>query len=264
MDDQSLKNVLAIYRLISGELKNDQIGNYTALRFIEFLASGQKRRDFLQRGESPKIDQVLASKTSSYLLDQFNQANAVIDASQLVDEAKSGVRNAINALINAFQIGNLNNSIENFNHTAPGYISNLVILLSAAGLMLQDAELDEALNLAKEVEELIEKFDDPALDPVVREIAKKHLATLAMLLRHIPIFGLESAMQAYFELMMKLRRANSKSSTKSQNNMSSVLEILKSWGDRIKSLDEYYNSSANMIDRAGNVIPLLQYIPGLS
>ncbi len=264
MDDQSLRNVLAILRMIQIDGSDHDGASVSAIQFIRYLATGVRPRNRVNRNRLDREDDgVSLARVAAYLLDQFSEARQVIDSSQLVEEAKVGVRSALTALNNAFQIGALRNSLGPLANSAPGYISNFVILLSAAGLPVNETVPAEAKDLAAEIDEVAARFSDKAIDPVVREIAAKHLATLATLLRHIPVFGVEAALQSYFELLMKLRRADSKSTPESKSRLDSLMASVKSWGDKLQTLDGMINTGANLLDRAGKAAPLLQYLPTL-
>ena len=99
---------------------------------------------------------------------------------------------------------------------------------------------------------------------MVRDVAKKHLATLSTLLRHIPIFGLEASLLAYFELITKLRRADSQTTPEAKAALDPLMEKVKTWGGRLSTIDEIVNKGANLIERAKGMAPLLQYLPGIA
>jgi hypothetical protein len=242
MDDQSLRNVLALLRNIAQ--KNS---NMPTVEFIKSIAA-------------VNISDQACLKISSYILEQINQARCVIDNSQLVDEAKGGVKAALDVMNDTFNLNGLMGNISPIHKNIAAYISNFVILLSAAGLDTTASTPPEATELAHEIEEFMAAFDNTDLDPVVRDIAKKHLAVLAMTLRAIPIFGLEASMQAYFELITKLRRADIKTSPEAKSKLGEVIDIVRSWGSRIQDIDKAVNAGANLLERGGKVTGLLDYI----
>lgn len=256
MDDQSLQNVLSLLRRIQSGGQE-----ITAINFIKTLATGQNFSNYIQMPSDRDADESSVIRIAAYIIDQVKQARVVIDNSQLVEEAKAGVRASLDDLLNVFSLGRLGNGLSEIAARAPGYISNFVILLSSAGFPVSHSTPKEADDLASEIDAFLSKFDDEKLDPVVRQIAKKHMALLSMLLRHIPIFGLEPAMQTYFEMVMKMRRADSKSSEDSKTALNTVLSVVKTWKDRIISLDEVVNSGASLLERAQVLTPLLQYLP---
>jgi len=141
-------------------------------------------------------------------------------------------------------------------------IANFAILLEAAGVRSNHAVPVEALNLAKDVEELTAAFDDAALDPVVRDIAKRHLTVLATLLRHMPIFGMEAALATYFELVVRLRRASTNTSEESQKAAKPLMERLQNLREAFEAVDKVWNIGVRWIGAAKGVGGLLlTYIP---
>ncbi|MFA6112804.1 MAG: hypothetical protein WC729_02405 [Sphingomonas sp.] len=247
MDTQSLRNTLLILRRIAATHANQ-----TILQFINKLA------------EAPDSPPEVALRVAAYLLDQFKSARIVIVNSQLVPEAKSGVLTALDALERLFSIESLHNQFGSFPKIAPGYISNFVILLSASGSPLEGEESEAAIELAEEIDGLITKFDDLGLDPLVREIGRKHMSMLATLLRHIPIFGLEPALSTYFDLVMRLRRADSGTSPKAKSRLDPLFVTIKTWGERLGLIDKAVNSGAKLLERADGARGLLEYLPDIS
>lgn len=246
MDHQSLVNVLGILR----EIKRAQ-GKHTTAQLIGQWAG-------------PVVAaQSTVHKVAAYVTDQIAEARAVINASQLADEAKQGIQQALSGLEQAFSLTGINANPQSHLRDIDGAIANFVILLSAMHLDTHPEAPEEAKDLAKEVEVLVSAFDDVALDPLVRDIAKRHLQTLATLLKHIPIFGLEPALATYFELITKLRRADIHTTQASKDALDPAFEKINSWGTRLKGLDETWNAGARWVGRAGKAaVSLLTYLGG--
>lgn len=243
MDSQSLKNVLGILRLIhSGP---DQ----TAIDFIERLAG-------------KKLSGAQTLRVAATLVDQFSAATLVIQNSRLSAEGKAGVLASLSSLSAAFSVKKLAGNIGAVKASAPAAISNFVILLDASGSEAPPPPPDAA-NLAEEVDRLVDEFDDPEIDPVVRDVAKKHLAVLATLLRHIPIFGAEAALVSYFELLMKLRRADVDTSPEAKKKAKPLWEKIEKWSTRISAIDKAVNSGASLANNANKATALLDYIPNI-
>lgn len=244
MDVQPLQNVLTLLRLVAR-----QSSGQTASLITKLAGKDITPRSLLR---------ILA-----YIHDQLDAATAIVAASPLVDEAKAGVFQGINMLRTMFDLGNLRTDLSAYSGQTPGYISNLVILLSSGGFSTETSTPQEADDLAREIDEFTVKFDDPQMDPVVAEIAKKHLIVLSTLLRHVNVFGLEPALSSYFELVMKLRRADSKSSEGSKSALDKLMVTVRTWGDRLSTIDGAITTGGNLLDRAKSAGSLLEYIPPL-
>lgn len=242
MDHQSLTNVLGILRVVKA---NPNKVGADVIRV--WVGLGEKESAIL--------------KVASFIIEQVQTAQTVINNSHLNPEAKEGVLDTLGKMAAAFSLKGLASHTAATIGNVPGAISNFAILLSAMGIEMEPSVPDEATELAKEVETLMAQFDDGDLDPIVREMAKRHLATLATLLRHIPIFGLEAAMTTYFEMIMRLRRADANTSDKSQEKMTPLFQHLENWWGRLQALDKIWNVGARWVGHADKAMHLLNYSP---
>jgi hypothetical protein len=243
MDAQSLRNVLGILRLVKDQK------NTSTLEIIKQWAGKGASEDILL-------------KVAGYAIEQVRLAQQVIGSSQLTEEAKAGVNGTLVGMTNAFTLGNLPSPFNQHVQNVPASISNFVILLSASGLSETEEVPADITELINEIAETITLFDDPAIDPAVRDVAKRHLQILSTLLQHIPIFGLEAALTSYFELMMKVRRTDSGSNAASHTKTEPIWSKMKTWGSRLDAADKIINSAVKLGEKAEKAIGLLDYIPG--
>jgi len=241
MDAQSLSNVLGILRLMN--------------------AKNTKTLDVIKGWCGADATEEVYLRVACYVQEQIRLAQAVIASSQLTEEAKAGVNGTLTGMSNAFSLGHLGTPFNNHVGNVAGSISNFVILLSASGIGESARQLPEVSDLVREITETMTLFDDPAIDPAVRDVAKRHLQILSTLLQHIPIFGLEAALTSYFELMMKVRRTDSGSSETSHAKTASIWARMTTWGERFDSIDKIINGAVRLGDTADKAIGLLDYIP---
>lgn len=242
MDAQSLTNILGLLRKLR---ENPDESSLTALK--RWAGDGASEENLL--------------RVASYLIEQIKIARQIINESQLSGEAKAGVNGTLKGLIDAFSLPNLGRPINLSLRDIPGSISNFAILLSASGLSDQPDIPKDMRELANEVREAIAQFNDPQIDPAVKDVAQRHLQILATMLDHIPIFGLEAAMTAYFELMMKIRRTDSGAGEPSHKKTQGLWEKMKGWGSRMDDADKIINSAVKIGEKAEKAIGLLDYIP---
>ncbi len=243
MDAQSLTNVLGILRLM--KLRKNNTSTLDAIR----------------EWSGPTATEEVALRVASYALEQIRIAQGVINSSQLTDEAKAGVNGTLMGMANAFSLGNLGTPFSSHINNIAASISNFVILLSASGIAEASNLPDEVPDLISDIAETMQLFDDECIDPAVREVAKRHLQILSTLLQHIPIFGLEAALTSYFEMMMKIRRADSGSNAASHAKTETLWSRMTTWGSRLESVDKIINSAVKLGDKAEKAIGLLDYIP---
>ncbi len=229
MDHQSLTNVLEIFRAF----KNHNKG-HSAANLVKTWCKN-----------SPSEAEIL--RVSCYILEEIYKAKSVISSSNLTDEAKEGLLGHLSRLEKAFSLEGINNPTSNYISDYKGAISHFVILLSASGLNTERTVPDEASTLITEIEQMIDAFSDPAIDPLVRDTARRHLQILATMLRHIPIFGLEAALTSYFELMMKIRRVETGASKETKSKVNGFWTSMEKWAGRLSSIDKIWNAGARAI-----------------
>jgi hypothetical protein len=223
--------VLGILRLI-----REANPNHTAAQLIQEWA-----------GDKAVISQSAILKVASYVTEQVDEAKVIIANSDIDPESRHGVDKALEGLTNAFSLGNLGAHPRQKMGDVSVAISSVKILLQSGGLSVGSETPEDAVELAKQVEELMNAFNDGDLDPNVREIAKRHLQILATMLRHLPIFGLEAAMTTYFELVLRVKRANEASGASQKAAAKPLLERIKSVGATMKSWDDMWTVAVKWI-----------------
>lgn len=244
MDHQSLKNVLGILRLMK-----QNTGNSAGQDMIRQWIGG------------PTASQTSILRVAAYVQEQVADATVVIESSQLPAEARDGIMITLQGLSNAFSLKGLGSSPVSTVPNITGAISSFVILLSVAGIA-ETPKPSEANDLIGEIEEMLKDFENHELDPVVRETAKRHLKILSTLLQHIPIFGVEAALATYFELMMKIRRADVGTTESSKTKLDPLFAKMERWAERLGVIDKVWNSGARLLNHAEKAQALLTYLPG--
>jgi hypothetical protein len=131
--------------------------------------------------------------------------------------------------------------------------------LSAGGVETETPVPEEAVELAAEVEALVKAVDELKLDPIVADIAKRHLQILSTMLRHVNVFGLEAALATYFDLVFKLRRADASTSHEEQEAAKPLIEKIDGLQKKLGILDKLWNHSAKWITRARGESRLLKF-----
>jgi len=247
VDNQSVSNVLGILRLLAKANPN-----HTATQLIKEWTGGT-------------LNEAALLKVAAYLCEQCGEAVAVLGHSNLPDEVVVGLSETLAGVQRAFSLDGLQAQPRQFVKHVTGSISTLGMLLTFAQIDIEEAIPTEVADLAKEIEDLVVEFNNADIDPLVRSIAQQHLQTLATLLRHIKIFGLEAALATYFELLARLRRAESSSTPESKKAAKPFTDRIKGWADVFESIDKIFNTGARMLGRAKVVAGLITYFgPGSS
>lgn len=245
MDHRSLANILAILRWVK---------QHEAMTGADILRS-------LATEMGMVLNESAVARLASQVIELAADAELVISNSQLDPEAKHGVQVTLGKVSKAFSLPQINAQCSAVVGDVPAAISNLVILLSASGVKTTPDAPQEAIDLAKEIEEFMSAFEDGALDPLVRETAKQHLQILATMLRHLTVFGIEAAMATYFELLLKMKAADA-STTKDQKAAAKpIMERIGGFMEGLKKADEASKAGIGLIGHAKSAAVLFGLLP---
>ena len=240
MSDNFISNVLNILRLV---------------RDTEL--SGHPPPIYIRQWANAEISQSGTLRVCAYIQDQCAGAQSLIEASRLPHEAKAGLNQTVQALVNAFSIEQINSQlIAHFPQLASS-ISSFAILEGSLNLHAETPEVQEVLDLVHEMEEIIKLFDDPAVDAIVRDTAKKHLYLLIALLNNAKSFGVDAAMAAYAELVIRLRRVDGSASEASKAKTSKVWPTIEKWLGRLAIIDKAYSAGQGLLEHGHGLAQLL-------
>jgi hypothetical protein len=120
----------------------------------------------------------------------------------------------------------------------------------------------EALDLAAEIEAMAKKIEADDLDPLVKEIAVRHLRALAIMLRYVQAFGVDAALVAYSELLVRLRRAERTATEDTREKMGAVWPVIKTWLDRLRDVDRALSAGQDLLEYGKEGLGLLADLTG--
>ena len=241
MSDNYIGNVLSLLRLLRNGDKNHSAMSYV----IQWIA---------------KEDQTHAQimRICTYVLDQVAGARFVIVGSQLSDEAKNGLLETTDAIMNAFSIGGMQSPVHNYIPALDAAISNFAILASATG-MVEFIVPQELTELIAEVERVATLFDTDDFDPIVRETAKRHMAVLLTMLNNVESLGVDAAVSAYYDLVIRLRRATTASSNAAGEKVAALWPEVERWAGRLAIIEQAVNSAGGLLAHFQAVPTLLHH-----
>lgn len=204
-------------------------------------------------------------KIAAYAIEQAEAAETYIRATQLSDEAKQGLIHTTASLKTAFELQNIGSQpVSAFMPALDAGISQFAILISAAGLDREPAPITEIADLVAAVDELLSSLDQVELDDHVRETARRHLAVLKALLQHTDALGVDAAMASYYELVLRLRSADSNASAASKERMAKLWPEIERWAGRLAIIDQMYTQGGHLLGELGRPAQLLvSHIPAL-
>ena len=198
-----------------------------------------------------------ALKMAAYIHEQCEGARIVLDQSNLTEEAKEGLTQTVVQLATAFSIPNLTSAPNSFLPQIEAAISQFAIIVSLTGKDLRISDNDELKHLLQEVEAVREQFNQTGVEPLVADIANKHLHVLATMLRNVDALGLDSALACYYEMIIRLKRMDDCASQESKAKTSGLWETIKSWQERFTSIDQAVNTGSSLLQHGEGLIKLI-------
>ena len=191
--------------------------------------------------------------------EQLRGAQSIIEASSLSDEAKSGLLVTITGLTNAFSLAGLNGAQSQFLPSIDPAITNFAIIASVASKADTDSLKDTLSDLTKEIDELAERVKIAEIDPMLRETIVRHLFILTAMLRNVEAVGIDAAVSAYFELLVRVRRAEKFSSEDSKKAMSGVWPKINALGEKLGKISGLLETGMKLVSYAEKLPGLLQH-----
>lgn len=200
-------------------------------------------------------------KVAARFVDELETAAVIVQNSEyLTEEQKIGIYKSIMYLTEVFRARGLYTSHPSHQSHVPITIS----ALTAFRISRPDEAIKHARDLAQDVDDLIQKIDGLGLHATVAARARQHLAVLSTMLRHIGVFGIESAMATYDELIIRLGRtegANQK--PRPSSALTKLFAVVQTWSTRIAAIEKLWSAGSKMIDHVGGAQNLLSQLPRL-
>ena len=240
MPDNYLLNVLNILRLLKA---SGRMGNQTYETLLIWVG-GEKLTS-------------AALKMAAYMHEQCEGAIIILQQSNLTTEAKEGLTQTVVQLASAFSMSNLNSAPNSFLPQIEAAISQFAIIVSITGKDLRASENVELVQLLSEVEAVRERFNQIGVDPLVADIANKNLHVLATMLRNVDALGLDSALSCYYEMIIRLKRADDGASPASKSKSSELWDKIKSWQERFTSIDQAVNTGSSLLQHGESLFKLI-------
>lgn len=177
-------------------------------------------------------------KLIAYVQEQCEGALALINSLEISEEDKAGPIQTITHLRTAFNFGMMGSAIsQSIPHLAASLSGfRMFVLALESDVLISDNP--EIKSIIAEIVDLQAKLGSSDVDRFVRETAQRHLHILHSLLVNVDAFGIDSAMAAYFEMVVRIQKAEKIASDTSRNTMKGFWPFMKKWGDRLKSVDD--------------------------
>ena len=186
------------------------------------------------------------AKICSWVIEETDAADSEINALKIDQETKDGLLHINDQLRSAFTITNINNGTQNYFPALPQTIGNLVTFLRLSGLE-RPHQPELAENLLVEIEEVLNWDGFAALDPRIAEVARRHLRLLTITLNHLDAFGVDAALVAYTELIVRMQRAAQDAAPAEREKAQNVLDRMSGWAKALKTLNEAYEAGTKLL-----------------
>ncbi len=232
MSDNYITNVLNILRLMKHTGRYD--GNTTLSSLIKWCPQGP--------------DDTTMLRIAAYVQDQCNGALDVIDASNLSDEAKAGLTQIAKGLKTAFQIPHINNHFNSYIPQLDSALSSFAILASVYAAGDPPSQNKELQELIRDVEGMLAAFENAEVGGVVSSVAKRHLHVLLTLLNNVDALGIDAALAAYAELVVRLRTADANAPPEVREQTAGFWDAISGWGKRLSEISDAVGSGTKLLE----------------
>jgi len=244
MSDNYVGNVLGILR----KLKLAGLPNNAVIDNIHHFAGKQ-----LTDSESLRI--------VAYLHDQVCGSESVIKNIEFAEEARAGLLQTTDALKRAFTLGGMNSALSQYLPALDTSLSGFAILASITNSTTVLKATKELSDLIVEIENVKNEMDSYDLDPTIYDVVSRHINILLSLLNNVDAVGIDSALTAYAELMLRLRRLSPDASEKSKAGVLKIWTKIEQWAGRLTIIDHAITSGSNILQHFPTAVALIKHIP---
>lgn len=203
-------------------------------------------------------------RMTAYASDQASAAQTLIQNSQLSEEAKNGLVETTAALVAACSLSGINNQLASYFPKIDSSLSSFSILASVRGAVPTALDVPEVLSLVEEIDALRENLHTYGLDPIVFETTMRHLTLLSSLLKNVEAFGVDSAMVAYTELVLRFRRASAEPSEISKAGIQRVWAQIEQWTGRLTLIEHAINSGTSILSPLPSLTTIVHHLPHIA
>jgi hypothetical protein len=233
---------LGLLRLVREE--KDNLSNFGALRLI-------------QKWCAPASEEALWLRMGVYIQEECDAAIAFVNGtSTLTDEQKVGVVETIGKVRSAFGLNGFQTAVSSYIPQIDASISQLSFLVGNYGLS-DNRRPPEADALVESIEQIIGAIDEAGVEPRVAEVARKHLHVLATLLRNVEVLGVDAAMAAYLELIIRLKRELDTAPAETRKTFAKLWPEIERWAGRIAIIEKAIENGGVLLHKAEGVVQLL-------
>ena len=229
------------------------LGLLRRLKKTEGLGLSHASLQFLQQWAGDHSPSVTLRLCVS-IVEEIEDATNVVASSSLTEEAKEGLLATLSGLRAAFDLGGINTAINSYVPAIDSAITNFAIVSSLVGADFPEEAKLEIDNLVQEMTSLRDSPELAELDPALRQTVVRQLNAIIALLHNAAAVGVEAAISAYLDLLVKMRRA--KPDEADPKAKESVWATVANWGGRLIKVSD-------LVDAGSKLLPLIEKAPDL-
>ena len=244
-------------------MADDYIGNVLGL-LRKFKKNGLPNNavsDNLRNIAGQPISESEVLRFAAYAHEQAAAAQVLINNSALPDEAKAGLIETTQAIIAACSVGGISSGLQNYFPKLDSSLSSFAILAGVRGVIPTALDIPEVVSLVQEIKSLRDTLTTYNLDPIVFETVMRHLTMLSVLLENIDAFGVDSAMVAYTDLVLRFRRSAAEPSEKSKAGIARLWAQIEQWTGRLTIIDHAINSGTGILAHIPSMATIIHQLP---
>lgn len=244
MTDTAISHVLQIARLVRDGAKTFQgSGAATFLSEIKGI-----------RQDSPEFYRVVGE-----IQRQLSDAQTVIENDERMDaEGRNGLIQQIASLKNMFSISGISQNSGNYVQNPDVLVSQFAIIAgfytsNQSGLASAGSEINELLG---EIDKLYGDLSESEEAEEAKAIALDQLKAFRFFLSNVDLLGIDAAYSAYFDLLVRLKRA-SKKEEKSAQFVTKIWPEVERWAGRLAIIEGILSNSEKLLEYGQDIQRLL-------
>ncbi len=203
-----------------------------------------------------------AVKVLGILLHEIAGAADYLATTDLSADMKNGLNATLVALANTFSPEQLNSNLMNFLPSVEVSIGAFAMIQQFAGLPDQPTSSTELDALLADMATTRASIESSDFAEIIKSTAIKHMSILETMLRNIDIVGVDAALSAYYDLIIRLRRETT-GSPDPGGHIARIWGEVEKWAGRLEILEQIYTHGQTLIEGAEKVIHVLPHLPPL-
>ena len=188
--------------------------------------------------------------------EKISDATSIITESKLSDEAKAGLLQTLGTLKVQFSFEALQNSVNTYFPVIDPAITNFAIISSSIGVGLPEEASKEINDFVSELRGMVGRISEFNLDENLASIVKRHIQLLIAMLINADAVGLNSAMSAYYDMILALR-GEKNANLADDKEADGFWSIVKKWHARLELV-------FGLVDKGQQALPYINELPRLT